>query len=92
MVGGATGPRIASIEKIASTGRRAQQMPMQDLVEESDLGRRIADDALTAPISIDRPCRGAVGVDVIDVVRREAGALDGEFMQRNARRRPRMVP
>ena len=79
MVGGATPSRIARIEKIASTAPAApSRCPMQDLVDDIEiLAGGIADHALhRAKLDGVGHGRGAVGVDVVDVVRRDAGALD----------------
>ena len=79
-VGGATPSRIARIEKIASTAPAApSRWPIDDLVDDIEMRLGgIADQALhRAELDlVAQRRRGAVGVDVVDVARRDAGALD----------------
>ena len=93
MVGGATPSRIARIEKIASTAPAApSRCPMQDLVDDIEiLPAALPTTRSTAPSSIVvGHGRGAVGVDVVDLGGRDAGALDrGASCSGTRRRRPR---
>ena len=78
MVGGTIWSRMASRQKIASTAPAApSRWPMEDLVEDIDvLGGRIAEQALDrAQFDTVGHGRGAMGVDVVDVGRRKAGAF-----------------